>query len=118
MELLITLPIFGLLLMGLLEFSLLFFARGDLVEACRAGARTGTTQGATDTDVQDEVLDHLSPRLQAGAQVVSDCGVNAGDVVSVQVQTPMSAACPDLLWPIGFSLRNRYLSCETRMLKE
>ncbi|RLS54151.1 MAG: hypothetical protein DWH91_12600, partial [Planctomycetota bacterium] len=45
-ELLLTLPILIVLLFGLLEFSLLFFARGDVVDASRAGARAARIFGA------------------------------------------------------------------------
>ena len=41
-----------------------------------------------------------------------------GEIVTVAVRVPMSTASPDLLWPIGFSLRGRSLYCETRMAKE
>nr|MBC8289304.1 pilus assembly protein [Planctomycetota bacterium] len=38
-ELVFTLPILGLVLFGLFEFSMLFFARGQLAEATRVGCR-------------------------------------------------------------------------------
>ena len=118
MELVFTLPILGLLLLGLLEFSLVFFARADVAEACRAGARKATLHGTTLQDVETEVRRVLAPGLQAGLQVDANLDVNSGDVVSVSVSTPMSAASPDLLWPIGFSLDGRQLYCQTRMVKE
>ncbi len=118
MELVFTLPILGLLLMGLLEFSLLFFARADVAEACRAGARKGTLHGATLESVEDEVRRTLSPRLQQQMEVLADINVTSGDMVHVAVRVPMSNASPDLLWPAGFSLEGRYLYCETHMAKE
>ena len=48
MELVIALPIFGILLMGLFEYTLLFSSRGDVVEACRAGCRKATLANVTD----------------------------------------------------------------------
>jgi Flp pilus assembly protein TadG len=39
MELVFTLPILMVVLLGLFEFSMLFFARGMVVEAARVGAR-------------------------------------------------------------------------------
>lgn len=118
MELVFTLPILGVLLAGLLEFSLVFFARADMAQACRAGARKATLYGVTQQDVEAEVRRVLTPRLHAGLQVLADMQVRTGEPVTVAVRAPMSAAAPDLLWPIGFSLEGRDLYCETRMVKE
>jgi hypothetical protein len=118
MELVFTLPILGLLLMGLFEFSLLFFARADVVEACRAGARKATLHGCTREDVESEVRRVLTPRLHEGLLVQTDLGAQSGDLVTIAVSVPMSAAAPDLLWPVGFSLDGRDLYSESRMAKE
>ncbi|MFO1091869.1 MAG: TadE/TadG family type IV pilus assembly protein [Planctomycetaceae bacterium] len=118
MELVFTLPILGVLLAGLLEFSVLFFARADVVEACRAGARKATLYGVTQIDVENEIRRVLAPRLQRGMRVTTKLNVGSGDLVTVSVSTPMSTAAPDLLWPIGFSLQGRNLYCQTRMAKE
>lgn len=118
MELVFVLPILMALLMGLLEFSLLFFARADVAEACRAGARKGTLHGATWQTVEDEIRRTLSPRLQQQMQVITDVNVPSGQMVNVSIRVPMNAASPDLLWPVGFSLDGRDLYCETHMAKE
>ena len=117
-ELLLTLPILTVLLFGLLEFSLLFFARGDVVEASRAGARAARLHGATVESVEDEVRYSLGGRLAPQVRVTSELGNKTGDEVSVAVEVPMAAASPDLLWLIGYSLKGRELLCETRMTKE
>ncbi len=117
-ELLLTLPILTVLLFGLLEFSLLFFARGDVVEASRAGARAARLYGATTESVEAEVLSSLGGRLAPQARVTADLGTKSGDEVSVAVEVPMAVASPDLLWLIGYSLQDRELLCETRMAKE
>ena len=118
MELVLTLPILGILLMGLFEFSLLFFARADVVEACRAGARKATLHNATIADVENEVWRTLPPHLLNNAEVDARTDVVPGELVVVAVRVPMSTASPDLLWPVGFSLKGRNLYCETRMAKE
>lgn len=118
MELVLTLPILFILLLGLFEFTMLFYSRSLIVEATRVGARKASLPGATEQSVQDDVLQVLSPRLQTGIQVGVDLGTHSGDVVVVSVQTPMSSACPDLLWPIGVSLNGRNLYSETRMIRE
>lgn len=118
LELLFVLPILLVLLLGLFEFSLLFFARGEVVEASRSGARKATLTGVAAEDVEAEVLASLSPRLRPAAEVDIEPGAFSGDPVIVAVRVPMAAAAPDLLWPIGFSLQGRSLLCETRMAKE
>ena len=118
MELILTLPILGIVLMGLFEFSMLFFARGSVVEASRIGARKATLPGVAVQDVQREVRKVLAPRLQQSMQVAVDLGERTGDVVTVAVRVPMSSAAPDLLWPIGYRLESRHLYSETRMIKE
>ncbi len=118
MELLLTLPLLAILLLGLLEFCLLFFARGEVIEACRAGARIATYTGSSLIEVQEEVFAQLSPRLRADAEVSASIPDHAGEEVIVTVRVPMSSAAPDLLWPIGFSLQEESIVCSARMLKE
>jgi Flp pilus assembly protein TadG len=118
MELVLTLPILATLLFGLFEFSLLFFARAEVVEACRAGARQATLHGATRDDVESDVRAALSPQLQQGLEVGAVLDGDSGDMVTVAVRVPMSSAAPDLLWPVGFSLEGRHLQCTTTMARE
>lgn len=113
-----TLPILGVVLLGLFEFSMLFVARGSVVEACRVGARMASLPGANREDVEAQVRKVLEPRLQRGLRVDWKPGGRTGDVVSVAVSVPMRSASPDLLWPIGYRLRGRRLYAETRMIKE
>ena len=118
MELVLTLPIVALLLAGLLEFSMLFFARGEIVEASRVAARKASLPGATLENVEDEILKVLHPRFHDSLQVDAELGARSGDLVAVAVTVDMSAAAPDLLWAIGYSLRGRPLLSETCMVRE
>lgn len=118
MELVLTLPILALLLAGVLEFSMLYFARGEVVEASRVAARKATLPGVSLDDVEDEVLKVLHPRFHDSVQVEAELGERSGDVVVVAVTVDMSAAAPDLLWPIGYSLQGRPLLSETCMIRE
>ena len=118
MELALTLPILALVLAGLFEFTMLFFARGEVVEASRVAARKASLPGATVEDVEDEVLKVLHPRFHNSLQVDSQLGEKSGDVVAVLVTVAMSDAAPDLLWPIGYSLQGRPLLSETCMIRE
>lgn len=118
MELVLTLPILALLLAGVLEFTMLFFARGEVVEASRVAARKATLPGVTLEDVEDEVLKVLHPRFHHSVHVDAELGEKSGDVVAVAVTVDMNDAAPDLLWPIGYSLQGRPLLSETCMIRE
>ncbi len=118
MELVFVLPILLFLLLGLLEFSLLFFARAEVTEATRTGARMATLAGISEEDVIAGVRKTLSPRLHNGLAIHVDLGEQSGDPVIVAVRVPMGMASPDLLWPIGYSLQRQYLYAETSYLKE
>lgn len=117
-ELVMTLPLFGIILAGLFEFALLFQARGELAEATRAGARLASLPGVTTNQVEDEVRRVLSPRLQTTMDLAVEPGRRTGDVVTVAIAINMNSASPDLLWPIGYSLKNRQLYQTTRMIRE
>ena len=118
MELVLTLPILFTLMLGLFEFTMLFYSRSLVVEASRAAARQASLPGATDEAIEAEVRRVLSPSLQAGLQIGVDLGDRSGDLVVVSVEVPMSSASPDLLWPIGAGLNGRNLYSETRMVRE
>ena len=55
MELVLTLPVLIVLLLGIFEFTCLFFTYGSVVEASRAGARKATLHGVYEEDVYEEV---------------------------------------------------------------
>lgn len=118
MELVLTLPILMLVLAGLFEFTMLFFARGEIVDAARIAARKATFSGATVQDVEDEIRKVLDPRFHGSLQVAAELGEKSGDLVAVTLAVDMSAASPDLLWPIGYSLLGRQLMSETCMIRE
>lgn len=118
MELVMTLPVLMIVLLAILEFSILFYARGTVVEASRAGARAATLHGATEQDIIDNVMQVLGPRLGERAEVLIEPGQHSGDTVIVGVSVPMADSSPDLLWPIGFGLQGRALYSETSMEKE
>nr|WP_299461123.1 TadE family protein [uncultured Gimesia sp.] len=118
MELALVLPIFGIVMFGLLEFTLLFYARADVVEASRIGARLATLPGMTRQNVEQEVLKILPPQLGQGAVIQAQLGEHSGDIVMVAVSIPMTLASPNLLWPVGYDLKGQNLYSETRMIKE
>ncbi len=118
MELVLTLPILLMVLLGLFEFTWLFYSRSLVVEASRAGARKGTLAGVAAAAVDAEVRRVLPPRFHTGLAVTADLGEHSGDLVRVAVTVPMAVAAPDLLWPIGIGLNGRNLYSETSMVRE
>lgn len=117
-ELVLTLPVLGLVLFGLFEFSLLFFARGDMVEAARRGARKASLPGVTVADVEEEVAKQLPANLRNTLQISVTPGAHTGDLVSVEVWAAMHSAAPDLLWPIGLSLQDQQLYAVAHNIRE
>lgn len=113
-----TLPILMFLLLGLFEFSLLFYARSSVVEASRAGARAASLAGVDRDHVEREVRRILPPAMQEDSQVDYEPGSRSGETVTVGVRVPMAAAAPDLLWVVGYSLEDRDLYAETSMIRE
>ncbi len=118
MELVLTLPILMIVLFALFEMSLLFYARGIVAEASRAGAQKAALAGVNQDDVEDEVRRVLGSGLTRGTRVKVELAEYSGDPVAVTIKVPMLAASPDLLWPIGFRLAGRDLISETRMVRE
>ena len=113
-----TLPILFAVLLALFEFSLLFAARSEVLEASRAGCRKARLPGISRQDVEAEVRRVLSPQLRRGMEIAVQRGERPGDLVTVAVRTPMTNASPDLLWMVGFRLKDRSLISETRMVRE
>ncbi|WP_437186184.1 TadE/TadG family type IV pilus assembly protein [Planctomicrobium sp. SH668] len=118
MELVLTLPILFVMLMGIFEFSFLMYARSDVVQASRAGARFATLNGVYPEDVESEVGRVLGGKFQSDYSVETELGKFSGDEVVVTVRVPMTAASPNLLWPIGYNIQGRELVAQTRLLKE
>ncbi len=118
MEMILVLPILFTVLMAVFEFSILFFARSSVVQACRAAARRAS-MGITDqVEIEAVVNRVLSPSLQVNHTVYYIPAERAGEITTVGLTVPMSAAAPDLLWPVGFSLQGRYLAEETSVVRE
>lgn len=117
-ELIFTLPILGIVLAGLFEFSMIFSARSQVAEAARVGCRKATLPGVQMADIEEEVSRSLPARLRRSLQFRVDPGVRSGDVVTVSLAVDMRACSPDLLWPIGYSLKNRQIYHTTRMIRE
>jgi hypothetical protein len=117
-EMLIVLPILFTVLLAVFEFSILFFARSSVVQACRAAARRASLGVTDQAEIEDVVNRVLSPNLQYNHTVYFIPAERAGEITTVGLTVPMSTAAPDLLWPIGFSLQGRFLIEETSVVRE
>ncbi len=117
-ELLMVLPILFTVLLAVFEFSILFFARSSVVQACRVAARQASLGVTDQAEIENVVNRVLSPNLQHNHSVYLVPAARAGEITTVGLQVPMSSAAPDLLWPIGFSLQGRYLTEEISVVRE
>ncbi len=118
MELVLTLPILMVLLLAIFQFSFLMYARSDVVQASRAGARLATLNGVWLDDIEQEVGRSLGPRFRNSYQVETQLGEHSGEEVVVTVKVPMTVVAPNLLWPLGYNIKGRDLVAQTRMVKE
>ncbi len=117
-EMLMVLPILVIVLMAVFEFSILFFARSSVVQASRLAARQASLGTISQEELEQIVSQVLSPTLQRDHEVYLIPATRAGEVLTVGLRVPMSSAAPDLLWPVGFSLKGRYLAEETSLVRE
>ena len=118
LELVMVLPILMILLMALVEFTLLFGAREQVVDAARAGARIASLHGVTENDVVQEVKSSLPISYGETAMIVSEMGNYSGDDVIITVAMPMNVASPNLLWPIGYNISEQQIVAQARSRKE
>jgi hypothetical protein len=118
LEVALALPVFAVIFMGMIEFTLLFYARGMLVDASRAGARAATRLGASRQAIRAEVLQVLPPALHEDLEIWVSEAARSGQPVTVAARIPMKNAAPDLLWLVGYGLTGRMLHAEATMIKE
>ena len=123
LELVLVLPFLLGLVLAAVEFGMLWSVSQRVQLACATACRVGT-RPCESLSVLDRQV-----RLAAQASLISRPlvqtyklnffpGGNTGDPVIVEIQVPMSAAAPDLLQILGFSLQNRYLYSRIVMRKE
>jgi hypothetical protein len=123
LELLLVLPIVLMVCLGVVELSMLLMGMQRVQAASNAACRVGTLP-ASDLMAQRQAMASAAAGalgtvgMAAACQVQSQIGAYAGDPVVVQVSVPMTAAAPDLLKMIGFSLQGRQLVAHTQMCKQ
>jgi hypothetical protein len=122
-ELVFIAPVVIALVLALVEFGLLFAAAHKVqlatASACRVATRPCPSLTVLDKAVRitaDQAL--MDKRLVAAHTLKFQPGAHTGDPVVVEVRVPMSAASPDMLSIVGYSLRGRYLTSRVVMSKE
>jgi hypothetical protein len=119
MELLLVLPILLGLLLGLVEFSMLWSAGHLAQRAATAGCRVASFPGSDLADVEHAVEHSLGKgSLIEAYQVEVRGGRFSGDEVWIRVEVPMRAAAPDLLKVFGLGFKERKLAAQAVMRKE
>lgn len=105
-ELAFVLPILILLLFGIVEFSIAYNRTQALHAAAREGARVASQPYATQSDIEDRVIDALHPvTFESTPEITIDpstnqpCNLRNGQAVSVQVKAAEAIEIP--LWPGG-----------------
>ena len=83
MEMILVLPILFTVLMAVFEFSILFFARSSVVQACRAAARRASLGVTDQSEIEEVVRRVLSPNLQYNHTVYYIPAERAGEITTV-----------------------------------
>lgn len=118
MELVMVLPIFLLLIFSIVEFSMLMSARTHVSDTARHGARLLSISGMESEELRQTMRSLLGPKLSSQSQIDIQMHDPAVGIGTVSVSIPMSNAAPDLLWMIGFSLRDRRIETNASMVLE
>ena len=118
MELVLVLPIFLLIICGLVEFIMISSAQSRMDQAAHAGLRMMSVSGADSKQCEQRIGELLGPRLAMNYQVQIIPAEYPGEISEIQMRIPMDNACPDILWMFGFGLQGRYLQTSAAMVME
>ena len=114
-ELALVLPLFLVLLFGVVEFGLIMYAKGIITQASREGARYGVVYSLTpktQADIEAQVQNYLQSAGFSGATVTA----TLGDPLSVKVDYPYQfMAMPAFVTGMASDLN---LTAETTMRME
>jgi hypothetical protein len=131
-ELLFTMPVLMLFLMGVVEYYLLVTTRIDMLHACRAGSRVAASGSyAYKAQTEDEVKKTVQASLGNGRlERFSEINVvwsqdlppqeTAGQAawVEVVVKVPPRRVIPDFLGWVGFTVGSKKLVTSVLMKQE
>jgi Flp pilus assembly protein TadG len=116
----VVLPVFVLLVFGMIEYGRMVMVQQVITNASREGARRAVLDGATASEVQSSVTTYLTDAKISGANptVISPANpasAASGSPVTVTVSVPFSAVS----WlPSPMYLGGKTLSASTTMRRE
>jgi Flp pilus assembly protein TadG len=119
-EFAVVLPVFILLVFGMIEYGRMVMVQQVITNASREGARRAVLDGATATEVQSAITTYLSDAKISGADTPDiepddPAMAGSGDPVTVTVSVPFSAVS----WlPSPMYLGGKVLSASTTMRRE
>jgi len=117
-EFAVVLPVFVILVFGMIEYGRMVMVQQVITNASREGARTAVLDGATTTSVQSAVTTYLTnAQLSGGSSTVSPNPATAasGSPITVTVSIPFSSVS----WlPSPMYLGGKTLSASTTMRRE
>lgn len=117
-EFAVVLPVFVILVFGMIEYGRMVMVQQVITNASREGARKAVLDGATTSSVQTAVTSYLtSAKVNGGSAAVSPDPTTAasGDPITVTVNIPFSAVS----WlPSPMYLGGKTLSASTTMRRE
>lgn len=117
-EFAVVLPVFVLLVFGMIEYGRMVMVQQVITNASREGARRAVLDGATTSSVQTSVTSYLTgASINGGSAVVNPNPTTAaaGDPITVTVRVPFSAVS----WlPSPMYLGGKTLSATTTMRRE
>jgi hypothetical protein len=116
-ELLLLLPVLIAVIVAGVEFSMLLAVRQQLTAASREGARVAAL-GGDEQAIKDAVWHTLGSGNTATAELDVTIPKHCGEPVEVWLKLPATAAVPDLLRYVGYSIQGETIVVRTVMRKE
>ena len=118
-EFALVVPIFFLVVLGIIEFGRATMVQANLVNAAREGARAATLQGETDQQVTQTVTNYLSGCGITGSTVQNSPSLSSSPVSGTLLTVSVNVPFNKVSW-LGspFWLKNQSLSASVVMRKE
>lgn len=118
-EFAVVVPLFVLLVMGLIEFGRAMMVKQIITNAAREGARRAIVESATESEVRTVVQQYLSGAAVPGATITVTPSNLSGLAMGDQVTVSVAVSCNTISWtPSPWFLGGRTLRETTTMRAE